>query len=146
MPLSGEYGPGTSKWAREQAELIESSGGTRGLTLGGRPVVLLTTLGAISGKLRKTVLMRVEHDGQYAVVGSKGGGAKHPKWVFNVRANPLVELQDGRIRRDYTAHETEGEERDLWWQRAVEAFPTYASYQLKTKRLIPVFVLMPVEG
>ena len=145
MPLTGEYEPSTSDWAREQAELIESSGGTEGTTLRGMPVILLTTLGAKSGKLRKTALMRVEHDGEYAVVASLGGAPKHPVWYFNITKNPLVELQDGPVRKDYTTRELEGEERDTWWERAVAAFPDYADYQAKTERVIPVFLLTPVE-
>lgn len=144
MPLTGEYEPSTSDWAREQAELFEASGGTKGTTLRGMPVIVLTSVGATTGKLRKTALMRVEHDGQYAVIGSKGGGPKHPAWVFNLRANPHVELQDGPVKRDYTVAEVSGAERDAWWARAVEAYPPYADYQLKTDRLIPVFVLTPV--
>lgn len=145
MPLTGEYAPSTSDWAREQAELIESSGGTEGTTMRGMPVILLTTLGAKTGKIRKTPLMRVEHDGQYAIVASKGGAPEHPVWYFNVKDHPLVELQDGPVRKDYTAREVSGVERDTWWERAVAAFPDYADYANKTDRLIPVFVLTAVE-
>ncbi len=141
MPLSGEYEPSTSDWAREQAEQIEASGGTDGTTQRGLPVILLTSVGSKSGKLRKTPLMRVEHDGEYAVVGSLGGAPKHPVWVYNVRKEPHVELQDGTEKHDYLARETEGDERALWWERAVAAFPNYAGYQKKTDRVIPVFVL-----
>ena len=144
MPLTGEYAPSTSDWARQQVELYESSGGTQGTTLRDRPVVVLWTLGARSGKIRKTPLMRVEHDGQYAVVASLGGAPQHPVWYHNLVEHPLVELQDGPVRQDYTAREVTGEERDLWWQRAVEAWPDYAAYQQKTERVIPVFVLTPV--
>ena len=144
MPLTGEYAPSTSDWARQQVELYESSGGTQGTTLRDRPVVVLWTLGARSGKIRKTPLMRVEHDGQYAVVASLGGAPQHPVWYHNLVEHPLVELQDGPVRQDYTAREVTGEERDLWWQRAVEAWPDYAAYQEKTERVIPVFVLTPV--
>ena len=144
MPLTGEYAPSTSDWARQQVELYESSGGTQGTTLRDRPVVVLWTLGARSGKIRKTPLMRVEHDGQYAVVASLGGAPQHPVWYHNLLAHPLVELQDGPVRRDYTAREVTGEERDRWWQRAVEAWPDYAAYQQKTERVIPVVVLTPV--
>jgi deazaflavin-dependent oxidoreductase (nitroreductase family) len=143
MPLTGEYGPSTSDWAREQAELFEASGGTKGTTLRGMPIIVLTSVGATSGKLRKTALMRVEHEGQYAVIGSMGGAPKHPAWVFNLRAQPIVELQDGPVKREYTVVEASGAERDAWWARAVEAYPPYADYQLKTDRLIPVFVLTP---
>ncbi len=145
MPLTGEYAPSTSDWARQQVELYESSGGTQGTTLRDRPVVVLWTLGARSGKIRKTPLMRVEHDGQYAVVASLGGAPQHPVWYHNLVEHPLVELQDGPVRKDYTAREVTGEERDLWWRRAVEAWPDYAAYQQKTERVIPVFVLTPVE-
>lgn len=143
MPLQGEYGPSTSGWARTQAELIESSGGTDGLTLRdtGLPVIVLTTLGAKSGLLRKTALMRVEHDGVYAVVASLGGAPKHPQWYFNVLAHPEVELQDEAEKHDYRAREVFGDEKALWWERSVAAYPPYAAYQQKTDRQIPVFVL-----
>lgn len=143
MPLQGEYAPSTSDWAREQAELIESSGGTEGLELRGRPVIVLTSVGAKTGKLRKTALMRVEHDGVYAVVASRGGAPTHPVWYWNLVANPHVELQDGPVKKDYVAREASGEERALWWERAVEAWPDYAEYQKKTDREIPVFILDP---
>jgi F420H(2)-dependent quinone reductase len=141
MPITGEYAPSTSDWARKQAELYESSGGTKGTTLRGMPVVILWTLGAKSGKIRKTPLMRVEHDGVYAVVASLGGAPQHPVWYHNVVADPDVELQDGPERHDYTAREVTGEEKALWWKRAVEAYPDYADYQERTDREIPVFVL-----
>src|SRR3954468_12543874 len=141
MPLSGEYAPSASDWAREQAEKIESTNGAKGTTMRGMPVIVLTSRGAKTGKLRKTALMRVEHDGQYAVVGSLGGAPKNPVWVYNVRAEPHVELQDGPVKHDYLARETANEERELWWKRAVEAYPDYAEYQKKTDRVIPVFVL-----
>lgn len=145
MPLEGEYAPGTSDWARQQVELFESSGGAEGNTLRGMPIVVLTSVGAKSGKLRKTPLMRVEHGGRYAVVASMGGAPEHPQWYHNLRANPQVELQDGPVRRDYIAHEATGEEREAWWERAVAAYPDYAEYQERTSREIPVFVLEPVE-
>lgn len=141
MPLHGEYEPSPEKWVRDQVETYEGSGGTEGTDMRGMPVILLTTLGAKSAKLRKNPLMRVEHDGQYAVVASLGGAPKHPTWYFNVLAHPEVELQDGQVRKDYTAREVTGEEKSLWWDRAVEAFPDYADYQKKTSREIPVFVL-----
>ncbi|MEU9059877.1 nitroreductase family deazaflavin-dependent oxidoreductase [Streptomyces sp. NPDC048430] len=143
MPIEGEYEPSPTTWVREQVELIESSGGTQGTTLRGRPVILLTTLGTKSGKLRKTPLMRVEHDGEYAVVASLGGAPKHPVWYYNVQAHPEVELRDGTVKQDMVAREVTGEEKALWWGRAVEAFPDYADYQTKTDREIPVFVLSP---
>jgi len=145
MPLSGQYAPSTSDWAREQAETYEASGGETGREILGMSIIVLTSVGAKTGQLRKTALMRVEHNGQYAVVGSLGGAPKHPVWVFNLRKEPRVELQDGPDKHDYIAHETEGDERNVWWERAVEAFPNYAEYQRKTERVIPVFVLTRTE-
>lgn len=148
MPLEGEYEPSPTQWVREQVELYESSGGTKGTTLldTGMPVILLTTRGARSGKIRKTPLMRVEHDGTYAAVASLGGAPKHPVWYHNVLSDPHVELQDGPVRQDMVAREVTGEEKSLWWERAVAAFPQYAEYQKKTDRQIPVFVLEPADG
>lgn len=146
MPLKGEYAPSTSAWAREQAETFEASGGRKANTLRGRPVIVLTTVGAKSGKLRKTALMRVEHDGEYAVVASKGGSNEQPRWYFNLVANPHVELQDGAEKHDYLARELEGDERATWWARALETWPDYADYQTKTDRVIPVFVLTRTDG
>jgi deazaflavin-dependent oxidoreductase (nitroreductase family) len=145
MPLTGEYEPSTSDWARENADLYIASGGTQGTELKGMPVVLLTTIGAKSGKLRKTPLMRVEHDGEYAVVASLGGAPKNPVWYYNIVANPHVELQDGTASADYQAREVFGDEKAIWWQRAVAAYPDYADYQRKTDRDIPVFVLTPIH-
>ena len=141
MPLSGEYAPSTAGYARTQAEKYEASDGAKNNTIIGLPVVVVTSIGAKTGKLRKTPLMRVEHDGEYLAVGSLGGAAKNPVWVYNVRANPLVELQDGAEKHDYRARELDGDERAVWWERAVEAFPNYAGYQRKTSRTIPVFLL-----
>ena len=143
MPLQGEYAPSTSDWARQQAELYERSGGAEGTTLRGMPVIVLTSVGAKSGKLRKTALMRVEHKGEYAVVASLGGAPKHPVWYHNLKAQPHVELQDGPIKQDYVAREVTGDEKARWWERAVAAYPPYADYQAKTTREIPVFVLTP---
>ncbi|MCA2210753.1 nitroreductase family deazaflavin-dependent oxidoreductase [Nocardia rosealba] len=143
MPLTGEYAPSTSDWAREQAEAYEASGGAEATSLQGKPVILLTTKGAKTGKLRKTPLMRVEHDGEYAVVASLGGAPKHPVWYYNIKAEPHVELRDGTVNKDYTAREVFGEEKALWWDRAVQVWPDYAEYQKKTDRQIPVFVLTP---
>ncbi|WP_433193398.1 nitroreductase family deazaflavin-dependent oxidoreductase [Nocardia sp. CA-107356] len=143
MPLTGEYAPSTSDWAREQAEKIENSGGTEGTTLQGKPVIVLTTKGAKTGLLRKTALMRIEHDGEYAIVASLGGAPKHPVWYWNIKAEPHVELRDGEVNKDYTAREVVGEEKALWWERATEVWPDYAQYQTKTTREIPVFVLTP---
>ena len=140
MALLGEYEPSTVAWVREEVEHLERTG--QGLR--GRSVVLLATVGARTGLLRKTPLMRVEHDGAYLAVGSLGGAPKNPVWVYNLRANPLVELQDGEVKQDYTAREVTGAERDLWWERSVAAFPQYLEYTKKTDRLIPVFVLSRV--
>lgn len=121
-----------------------ASGGTEGAVMKGKPVILLSTIGAKTGKLRKTPLMRVEHDGEYAIVASLGGAPKHPVWYFNVKKHPQVELQDGTVTGDYDAREVFGEEKAAWWERAVAAWPDYANYQTKTDRQIPVFVLTPV--
>jgi F420H(2)-dependent quinone reductase len=145
MPISGEYAPSTSDWSRENAELYMSSGGTEGTELQGKPVILLTTVGAKTGKLRKTPLMRVEHNGEYAIVASLGGAPKNPVWYYNVKANPRVELQDGTTTADYEAREVFGDEKVAWWERAVQAWPDYANYQTKTERQIPLFVLRPVK-
>lgn len=145
MPLTGEYEPSPEAWVREQVEKYEASGGQEAGDLRGMPVVVLTTKGAKSGKLRKQALMRVEHDGHYAVVASLGGAPKHPVWYFNIKAEPLVELQDGAVRKDYLAREVTGDEKAAWWERSVAAYPDYADYQAKTDREIPVFVLDAVE-
>lgn len=145
MPLTGEYEPSTSDWARENAELYMQSGGTQGTEMKGKPVILLTTVGAKSGKLRKTPLMRVTHDGEYAVVASLGGAPKNPVWYYNIVAHPRVELQDGTVHGDYDAREVFGDEKALWWQRAVAVWPDYAEYQRNTDREIPVFVLTPIH-
>jgi deazaflavin-dependent oxidoreductase (nitroreductase family) len=145
MPLTGEYAPSTADWARKQAERYEASNGEEAALLRGMPVIVLTSVGAKTGKLRKTALMRVEHEGRYAVVASLGGAPKHPVWYYNVKKNPHVELQDGSTKRDYIAREVSGDEKREWWARAVEAYPDYAKYQEKTEREIPVFVLDPVD-
>jgi deazaflavin-dependent oxidoreductase (nitroreductase family) len=145
MPLTGEYEPSTQQWVRDQVAQYESSGGTEGTTLNGLPVVVVTNRGARSGKLRKTPLMRVEHDGRYALVASRGGAPTHPLWYANILAEPHVELQDRTHTQDMVAREVKGEEKALWWQRAVEAFPPYAEYQAKTDREIPVLVLEPMD-
>ena len=146
MPLTGEYAPSPEQWVRDQVELYERSGGTEGTTMRDKPVIILTTVGAKSGKLRKTPLMRVEHGGRYAVVASKGGAPQHPVWYHNLLSDQHVELQDGPLRQDMIARELAGAEREEWWERAVEAWPDYADYQTKTDRLIPVFVLEPRES
>lgn len=144
MPLQGEYEPGAAEWARVQAEKFEASAGAEANDLKGRPIVVVTNRGAKTGKLRKTPVMRVEHDGEYAVIASKGGAPTHPTWYWNLKKHPHVELQDGAVKRDYDARELEaGAERDAWWARAVETWPAYADYEKKTDRLIPVFVLTP---
>lgn len=141
-----EYGPSPSGWVRKQVEAYEGSGGTAGTTLmdTGKPVVLLTMRGAKSGKIRKVPLMRVEHDGEYLAVASKGGDATNPLWYHNLRADPSVQVRDETAVGDYTAREiTDPAERDTWWERAVAAFAPYAEYQQKTDRVIPLFVLSP---
>ena len=145
MALTGEYEPSTSDWARENAELYMSSGGTEGTELKGKPVILLTTVGAKTGKIRKTPLMRVEHDGHYAVVASLGGAPKNPVWFYNIVKHPRVELQDGTETGEYEAREVTGDEKAVWWERAVAVWPDYADYQRKTDREIPVFVLTPIH-
>jgi F420H(2)-dependent quinone reductase len=145
MPLSGEYAPSPVDWSREQADKYIESGGTDGTDLNGMPVILLTTVGAKTGKLRKTPLMRVEHDGEYAIVASLGGAPNNPVWYYNVAKSPRVELQDGTVIRDYDAREVSGHEKAVWWERAVAAYPPYADYQKKTDRAIPLFVLTPVS-
>src|ERR1700759_4985418 len=131
MPLTGEYEPSPSEWARKQAEQFESSNGAEANELRGVPIILLTSVGAKTGKLRKTPLMRVEHEGEYAVVASKGGAPEHPVWYSNLVNTPHVELQDGPVKRDYEARELTGDERDVWWERSVAVWPDYAQYQTK---------------
>ena len=145
MPLIGDYEPGTSRWSRKQVEQYEATDGVKGGDLRGRPVIILTSLGAKSGKLRKTALMRVEHEGLYAVVASLGGSPRNPAWYHNLRVNPHVELQDRATTLDYVAHEAAGAEKATWWQRAVETWPDYARYQKATDRQIPLFVLEPMD-
>jgi deazaflavin-dependent oxidoreductase (nitroreductase family) len=142
MPLTGEYEPSTSARTRDQVERYERSGGTDAANLEGTdwPVVIVTSVGAKSGKLRKTALMRVEHEGEYALVASLGGAPKHPVWYFNLVADPHIELQDGADRADYEVRIVEGEEKAAWWERSVAAYPPYADYQSNTDRDIPVFV------
>ena len=143
MPLTGEYEPSPRKQTREQVERYEATDGREANTLAGTnwPVVIFTTRGRHSGKIRKFALMRVEHDGKYAMVASMGGAPTHPEWYLNVTADPeALMVRDGVERFDATARELEGEEREIWWQRAVEAYPTYARYQERTKRQIPVLL------
>ena len=143
MTIAGEYVPSTTAWVRDQVERIEAEGTTRAVSIQGRPVVLLTMLG-VSGKVRKVPLMRVEHEGVYAAVASRGGAPEHPKWYANIRKNPELDLQDADRTWSVRARELSGPEREQWWERCVAAFPPYADYQTKTDRLIPVFVLEPV--
>src|SRR5258708_8171968 len=144
MPLTGEYEPSTFDFSRDQVDLYERSGGTEGTAHpGGEPVIVLTSVGAKTGKLRKTPLMRVEHDGEYAVVASLGGAPKHPVWYYNLTANPHVELQDGPVKKDYQAREVHGEEYAVWFERAVADWPDYAEYQKKTTRTMPFLSLRP---
>jgi deazaflavin-dependent oxidoreductase (nitroreductase family) len=143
MTADSEYAPSPQDYVRETVERYESSGGTEGNTMMGKPTVILTTVGNKTGKIRKTPLMRVEHNGSYAVVASLGGDPKHPVWYYNITANPEVELQDGATKKKYVAHEATGEEKAEWWARAVEAWPDYDNYQKKTDRVIPLFVLTP---
>jgi F420H(2)-dependent quinone reductase len=148
MPIDGDYEPSTQGWVRDQVELYEGSRGTQGTTLRdtGLPVVIITNRGARSGKVRKTPVMRVEHDGRYAAVASRGGAPTHPLWYYNLLEDPRVELQDGHSRQDMIAREVTGDERAEWWERAVDAYPPYAEYQQRTTRQIPVFVLEPALG
>ena len=146
MTLTGEYEPSPQQWVRDQVARYEATDGREANTLRdtGRPVVIFTTRGKKSGKLRKTPLMRVEHDGAYAMVASQGGAPQHPSWYFNLKADPdALMVQDGADRFDATARELEGEEREIWWNRAVAAYPNYAVYQTRTKRKLPVVVLAP---
>jgi deazaflavin-dependent oxidoreductase (nitroreductase family) len=143
MPLAGEYEPSPWDWVREQVEEYEASDGERANTLRdtGLPVVIITIRGRKSGKIRKVPLMRVEHGGEYALVASLGGAPNNPTWYGNLTADPTaLMIQDGAERHDFVAREVDGDERALWWDRAVEAYPDYADYQKNTSRVIPVFV------
>jgi F420H(2)-dependent quinone reductase len=143
MSISGEYEASPAQWVRDQVKLYESSGGQQANTLAdtGLPVVIVTTRGNKSGKIRKTPLMRVEHDGEYALIASKGGAPKHPVWYYNLRADPkAVAIQDGPEPFTFEVRELDGDERARWWERAVAAYPPYAEYQEKTQRKIPVFL------
>jgi F420H(2)-dependent quinone reductase len=146
MPLVGEYELSPRGWVRDHTEKIFETGTTDSVDVLGRPVILVTTRGARTDKLRKVPLMRVEHEGVYAIVASDGGSPKPPAWVHNVTADPRVEVQDGTVTGDFRAREVSGEEREVWWERAVAAFPNYAEYQTKTDRQIAVFVLEPVAA
>ena len=147
MTLHGEYAPSSQQWVRDQVAAYEASDGKEANTLRdtGYPIVVITSVGAKSGYLRKNPVMRVERDGTYLAIASKGGADDHPEWYHNFVAHPEVELQDGPVRKTYRVHLAQGEERAEWWQYAVDTWPTYAEYQKKTDREIPVFVLEPVE-
>lgn len=147
MTLSGDYVPSPAEWVREQVEAFEASGGAEANTLrdSGDPIIVITNVGAKSGKIRKTPLMRVERDGAYLAVASKGGADDNPVWVNNFRANPRVELQDGATKKSYVARELSGDERVEWWDYAVATWATYGEYQKKTSRLLPLFLLEPVD-
>jgi len=146
MPLTGEYEPSEWDWVRQQVETYEATNGREANTLRetGIPIVIITTMGAKSGKLRKFALMRVEHDGEYALVASKGGAPEHPGWYHNIVAEPLVMIQDGPEPHDYTTHLAQGAERQEWWDRSVGVYSPYAEYQTKTDREIPVFIATPI--
>jgi len=149
MALSGEYEPSPSEWVATQVAQYEASGGREANTLldTGWPVVIITSLGAKSGKLRKSPVMRVAHDGEWALVASKGGAPENPEWYWNLVARPNeVMIQDGPVPVDVTVRELAGDERELWWERAVAAYPPYAEYQEKTDRLIPVLLATPVSA
>jgi len=147
MPLEGEYEPSAWDWVRDQVEKYERSDGAEAPSLfdTGIPVVVVTSIGNKTGKLRKNPVMRVEHEGKYLAIASVGGAPKNPVWYYNIKANPLVELQDGAVKQDMIAREITGEEKSQWWDRAVAVYPPYAEYQAATDRIIPVFLLEPVS-
>jgi len=147
MALTGEYEASPVKWVRDQVAAYESSGGTWANTLRdtGLPVVIVTSVGVKSGRLRKTPLMRVEYEGRYALVASQGGAPKHPTWYHNLLRSPRIELQDGPVPQEMSVRLLEGDEKAEWWERAVQAFPNYAEYQERTERQIPVFLAEPVS-
>lgn len=142
MSISGDYEPSTWEWVRQQVAEYEASNGERGNTLRdtGMPIIVMTTVGRKTGKVRKVPLMKVEHNGEYAIIASKGGAPKNPAWVANLLADPKVMIQDGPEPFDAVVRLVEGAERDEWWERSVAAYPPYAEYQAKTDRQIPVFI------
>ncbi|MEU1534896.1 nitroreductase family deazaflavin-dependent oxidoreductase [Streptomyces fagopyri] len=144
MPLNGEYEPSATEWVREQVAQYEATDGAEGGTFLDLPVIILTTKGVKSGKIRKMPLMRVEHDGSYAVAASNGGADTHPSWYRNVVSHPLVEVQDHAVKRDMIARELQGDEKAAWWRRADAAYPPFVDYRAGTERDIPLFVLEPV--
>jgi deazaflavin-dependent oxidoreductase (nitroreductase family) len=146
MTLHGEYVPSTSAWVRDQIEAYERSGGTEANTLRdtGIPVIIVSMMGKSSGKVRKIALMRVEHEGEYALIASMGGAPTNPGWYYNLVADPVnVTVQDGPAPFDVNVREVTGAERELWWDRAVAVFPNYAQYQANTERVIPVLIASP---
>ena len=147
MTLQGEYVPSKADWVREQVEKFEASDGREANTLRdtGYPIVVITSVGAKSGKLRKNPVMRVERDGKYVAIASKGGADEQPAWYYNFLAHPEVELQDGPVKKSYSVRLLSGEERAEWWAYAVQTWSTYGEYQTKTEREIPVFLLEPVD-
>jgi deazaflavin-dependent oxidoreductase (nitroreductase family) len=146
MSTSEDYAPSPTGWVRDAVAKIVAAGDTSaGQFSKSQKIVLLTMRGAKTGKLRKVPLMRIEHDGRYVAVGSDGGAAKHPVWYYNLKADPKLTVQDGTETREMVARELTGDERAVWWERAVEVFPNYAEYQQKTERLIPLFLLEPVD-
>ncbi|MBF4461550.1 MULTISPECIES: nitroreductase family deazaflavin-dependent oxidoreductase [unclassified Rathayibacter] len=146
MPLTGTYEPSTNAWAREQAETYQATDGREANTLQGRPIIVLTSVGAKSGNLRINPLMRIEHGGSYAILASNGGSLKNPTWYNNVVKHPHVELQDGADKSDFYAHLAEGEERAQWWKQAVKTWPDFDKYVIGLEREIPVFVLTPLPA
>ncbi|TWP36649.1 nitroreductase family deazaflavin-dependent oxidoreductase [Leekyejoonella antrihumi] len=146
MSLNGEFAEEKTGWVKAQLEKVDAAGTTEVVDINGMSVVIYTIRGAKSGKLRRVPLMRVEHDGTYAAVASKGGAPQHPAWYHNIKAHPEVEVQDGSSHADAVAREIDGAERDEWWQRAVKAYPPYAEYQTKTDRQIPVFLIEPAQA
>jgi deazaflavin-dependent oxidoreductase (nitroreductase family) len=148
MTIQGEYVPSKAAWVRDQVERFEASNGTEANTLrdSGEPIVVITSVGAKSGKVRKNPVMRVEKDGKYVAVASLGGAPTNPEWYHNLVANPVVDLQDGAVKKSYRARLLQGEEREQWWQYAVDTWSTYGEYQKKTDRQIPVFLLEPIES
>jgi F420H(2)-dependent quinone reductase len=144
MPLTGEYQPSQNDRTRKQVELYEATNGVKGGTLAGKPVIILTFKGAKSGKIRKTPLMRIEHNGIYAVVAANAGAPTHPSWYNNIVANPIVELQDGAVKQDLRVREVFGEEKNEWWKRADAAYPEFPAYRARAGREIPVLVLEPL--
>ncbi|WP_263118152.1 nitroreductase family deazaflavin-dependent oxidoreductase [Cellulomonas sp. RIT-PI-Y] len=144
MAITGEYQPSSDARTRDQVEAIERSGGTEGTTMRGMPVVVVTMLGATSGKVRKIPVMRVEHEGVYAIVASLGGAPKNPVWYSNLIANPVVDVQDATHKASYRMREITGDEYATWWERAVEAYPDYADYQTRTDRVIPILLAEPI--